>query len=65
MLTVACDEAIADGLEPHEDAAVAIISWRIGFASPADGTSERDWQRLISACEENYKGRITLLQPRH
>lgn len=60
MLVLACEEAVADGKDPETDPAVALISGRIGFASPADVMSSDGWQRLVDVCENNVEAKIEL-----
>ena len=50
MLAQACEEVELEGLEPLLDPAVAIISHRIGFASPASTISSKMWDKLIDVC---------------
>lgn len=50
MLLQACEEAVAEGKHPETDPAVALISGRIGFASPVDVMSRDSWERLVEVC---------------
>ena len=60
MLVVACEEAAVEGKNPETDPAVALISGRIGFASPCDVMSSDGWQGLINICENNIEARVEL-----
>jgi hypothetical protein len=47
LLMQACEEVIELGEEPAVDVACAVISARIGFASPADTMSAEAWKALV------------------
>lgn len=56
----ACEEALAENKRPETDPAVAIISGRIGFASPADTMSPQNWEQLIEICMNGLDGKIKI-----
>lgn len=61
MLAQACEEIILEGDDPLLDPAVAIISYRIGFASPASAVTKQTWIDLIDTCiQENDEVKIEL-----
>lgn len=62
MLVTACEEVLANGGVPEQDAAVAVLSGRIGFASPADTMSEATWSLVVKACE-NEENAVVRIKP--
>ena len=52
MLVSACEEAMEDGKVPEEDAAVALLSGRVGFASPVDTMDRVEWEQLVRTCQQ-------------
>jgi hypothetical protein len=53
MLERACVEVLSEGGVPECDAAVAILSQRVGFLSPADSMTFGEWRALVSAVARN------------
>lgn len=62
MLVLACEEVINEGKDPGADAAVAIITGRIGFSSPADTMSPTTWNKLIRACKNGVEATVSMDQ---
>lgn len=60
MLLRACEEVLAEGKVPEKDPAVALISGRIGFASPTDCMSSETWNTLVEMCLRGVDGTIEL-----
>lgn len=60
MLLQACEEVIIEGKNPSEDAAVAVISGRIGFASPVDTMSAEAWHKLVDVCRYELPATIQI-----
>ena len=58
MLVMACEEVLEAGEIPENDAAVAIISDRIGFASPVGSMSLSEWKRLVTLCAQRAVARL-------
>lgn len=60
MLIQACEEVMEEGKKPETDPAVALISGRIGFASPADSLSSESWEKLIYICQNGLQATLEL-----
>lgn len=60
MLVQACEEVVSEGGIPETDPAVALISGRISFASPADTMSSQDWDFLVHLCANGIESRLEL-----
>lgn len=59
-LVRACEEAIEEGQDVQSDTAVAILSGRIGFASPTDTMSTETWNKLVRMCEQGHAATLEL-----
>lgn len=62
MLVQACEEVVEQGGEPEVDAAVALISNRVGFASPTDCMSAESWHKLVQLCENRITAQVSLIE---
>jgi hypothetical protein len=58
LLVQAVEEVIEEGKDPITDPAVALISGRIGFASPADTANKAMWDRMIDVCEKELDAKL-------
>lgn len=58
MLVAACEEVIEQGETPETDAAVALLTGRIGFSSPADTMSHANWTKLIELCRRGMSAKL-------
>ena len=63
MLVIACEEVVSENGCPDADPAVAVLSGRIGFASPADTMSQETWSSVVSACEQANAAAIVRIRP--
>lgn len=60
MLVYALQEADSEGVDPHADPAVAILTARIGFCSPVNSMSREAWEQIVRLCAMNTTATIAL-----